>query len=93
MSNRRKLKKQIKEQTNLLIEDAFIESINGDKKESEKMDQVIDNLIDERFDLLSNVSDYPKGKDRKTVKAHFKSIKEDLAAKTTEYKKKIGRVG
>ena len=55
MASRRKLKKAIKLQTNLLIDDAFVESINGD----EKVDQVIDELIDFRFDLLTDVSNYP----------------------------------
>jgi oligoribonuclease NrnB/cAMP/cGMP phosphodiesterase (DHH superfamily) len=46
MASRRKFKKQIKNRTNLLIEDAFIESINGDAREAVKMDSIIDEVID-----------------------------------------------
>lgn len=89
MASRRKLKKKIKEQTNLLIEDAFIESLNGD----EKMDKVIDDLIDKRFDLLSKVSNYPLDKKGKEIKSHFNDLKKDLEKDITDFSKKIGSVG
>lgn len=92
MPSRRKLKKEIKKKTNLLIEDAFIESINGDAKEVEKMDKIVDEIIDERFELLSGVSNYPKNESRTKKKDHFKSIKENLEKKTADYSKKIGSV-
>lgn len=93
MPSRRKLKKQIKAKTNLLIEDAFIESINGGEKEAEKMDTIIDNVIDERLDMLSKVSQYPNNGKRSEVKSHFSSVKKDLEEKSNEFSKKIGRVG
>lgn len=87
MASRRKLKKAIKSETNLLIEDAFIESLNGD----EKMDKVIDELIDARFDMLSGVSNYPN-KDSKAAAKHFNELKEKLNSSVIDYSKKIGRV-
>jgi hypothetical protein len=87
MASRRKLKKAIKSETNLLIEDAFIESLNGD----EKMDKVIDELIDTRFDVLAGVSNYPN-KDKKAAAKHFNELKTKLNASVSEYSKKIGRV-
>lgn len=87
MASRRKLKKAIKLQTNLLIDDAFVESINGD----EKVDQVIDELIDFRFDLLTDVSNYPL-KDKKATAKHFNEVKTKLNTSMGEYSKKIGRV-
>jgi hypothetical protein len=88
MASRRKLKKSIKTQTNLLIEDAFIESLNGD----EKMDKVIDELIDKRFEMLSGVSQYPN-KDSKAAAKHFNDMKSNLDSSVLDYSKKIGRVG
>jgi len=93
MPSRRKIKKSIKAQTNLLIEDAFIESINGDDKEGKKMDALIDSIIDDRHNMLNKVSAYPKGESRVKVKEHFKGIQNDLESKTKDYDKKIGRVG
>jgi hypothetical protein len=93
MPSRRKFKKSIKSQTNLLIEDAFIESINGDEKEASKMDNLIDEVIDDRHEMLNKVSDYPNNGKRAEVKAHFNAIKENLDKKTNDYAKKIGRVG
>jgi len=93
MASRRKFKKQIKNNTNLLIEDAFIEAINGDEKEAKKMDDIIDNIIDDRHEMLNKVSSYPLNENRATIKEHFKTIKTDLDSKATEYKKKIGIVG
>ena len=55
MASRRKFKKQIKLKTDILIEDAFIESINGD----EKMDKLIDEVIDDRIEILGKVCGYP----------------------------------
>lgn len=93
MPSRRKIKKEIKKETNLLIEDAFIESINGDAKESKKMDGLIDELIDKRFELISKVSNYPNNGKRAEVKEYFKGVKEDLSKEVSNYTKKIGHVG
>lgn len=92
MASKRDIKKKIKSDTDELIEDAFIESINGDKKEAEKMDGIIDEIIDYRYDLLSRVSNHPR-ENRAKVKEHFNAIRTDLSAKNKDYKKKIGRVG
>lgn len=89
MINRRTLKKAIKMETDILIEDAFIEKFNGDKK----MDQVIDDLIDKRYDMISAVSNYPKNAKRAEVKSHFTNLKKDLNATIDEFAKKIGHVG
>jgi len=93
MANRREIKKEIKRKTDLLIEDAFIESINGDKKEADKMDQLIDELIDERYAMLSKVSSYPRNGSRNEIKKHFSDLQKELDNKVTEYDKKIGHVG
>ncbi|MEQ8910065.1 MAG: hypothetical protein RIC95_12780 [Vicingaceae bacterium] len=93
MANRRSLKKQIKQETDLLIEDAFLESMEGDKKEKTKMDGIIDEIIDARHDLLSRISSYPKNHDRAKVKEHFNAVRTELADKTASYSKKIGRIG
>jgi len=93
MANRRKFKKAIKNKTNFLIEDAFIESVNGDAKEAEKMDEIIDQVIDDRIDMLNKVCTYPNRESKSKIKAHFNSIASNLEAKTAEYTKKIGRVG
>ena len=92
MPSRRKLKKQIKNSTNEIIEEGFMESINGDAKEAEKMDKVIDDLIDYRIDLLSKVSNYPLNGKRSEVKQHFESLKKEMKNKNEEYSKKIGHV-
>ena len=93
MPSRRKLKKKIKQETDLIIEDAFIESINGDEKEVKKMDSTIDSIIDDRYEMLGRVSNYPKNEKKAKVKEHFNAIKTDLDAKVADYSKKIGRVG
>ena len=82
------IRDRIKGQTNELIEDAFIESLNGD----EKMDKLIDELIDDRFDLLATVCNYPMDKDGKQIREHFNSIKSKLNTSVSSYSKKIGRV-
>jgi|GEM_PF-1242855 hypothetical protein len=93
MASRRKFKKQIKNQTDLLIEDAFIESINGDAKEAIKMDSIIDEVIDERQIMLNQVCAYPNRESRANIKAHFNQMEKDLQSKAADYIKKIGRVG
>lgn len=86
MANRRKLKKQIKEESNLLIEDAFIESLNGDQK----MDKLIDEMIDKRFELIAKISNYPS--DKKAARSHFNDLKKELSENIQNYSKKIGKV-
>ena len=93
MASRRKFKKSIKDKTNLLIEDAFIESVNGDAKEAQKMDEIIDQVIDDRIEMLNQVCAYPNRESRAKIKAHFNEIETNLEAKTAAYTKKIGRVG
>ncbi len=92
MPSRRKIKKAIKAQTDLLIEDAFIEAINGDEKEGAKMDSIIDSIIDDRQEMLNHVSAYPTKEGRAKIKAHFSTLKKNLSDKTNEYSKKIGHV-
>lgn len=92
MASRRKFKKQIKDKTNLLIEDAFIEAINGDEKEADKMDSIIDKVVDDRHEMLNRVCDYPSNDNRSNIKQHFKAIREDLNKKVEEHQKKIGIV-
>ena len=93
MVSRRKLKKAIKDKTNLLIEDAFIESVNGDSREVQKMDEIIDQVIDDRIEMLCKVSAYPNRQGRAKIKAHFNEIESNLESKTADFIKKIGRVG
>lgn len=69
-----------------------MESINGDAKEAEKMDKMIDEVIDYRFDALSGISNYPIHGKRSEVKKYFAKIKEKLHAQNKEYSKKIGHV-
>ncbi|MFB1022348.1 MAG: hypothetical protein QMC40_06270 [Vicingaceae bacterium] len=93
MASRTKFKKQIKNRTNLLIEDAFIESINGDAREAVKMDSIIDEVIDERHVMLNKVCVYPNRESRANIKAHFNQIGAELQERASAYEKKIGRVG
>ncbi len=92
MASRRKLKKKIKSETNLLIEDAFIEAINGDQKEEKKMDGIIDSIIDDRQEMLNKVSAYPNNANRADIKGHFATLKADIQKKASDYSKKIGAV-
>lgn len=75
-------------ETDLLIEDAFIEKFNGDKK----MDKIIDELIDKRYEMLSAISEYPNNGSRSEVKAHFQNIKNDLNSTIETFAQKIGHV-
>jgi len=84
MANRRKLKKQIKQWSNTLMEDAYVEIINNPKADEKKLNSRIDELVDGRFDLLAKVSQYPRT-ESKEIKAHFKSVKEELAKKIDSY--------
>lgn len=92
MPSRRKLKKGIKSTTNDIIEEGFVESINGDAKEQDKMDKIIDDVIDYRFELLSKVSNYPRNSKRAEIKKYFHNIKEELQKHNSDFSKKIGHV-
>ncbi|MBD98322.1 MAG: hypothetical protein CMO34_00625 [Verrucomicrobia bacterium] len=78
MASRRKVKKQIKQWSNAMMEDAYIEIINNPKADEKKLNQHIDNLVESRFNLLAKVSQYPRT-NAKEVNAHFKAVKEELA--------------
>ncbi len=92
MANRRELKKEVKSSTNLLIEDAYLEAMEGDEKEKKKMNGIINDIVDARHDFLSRISSYPKSKDRTKVKDHFNAIRTELETKTADYSKQIGRI-
>lgn len=92
MSNKRELKKLIKEYTNRLIEDAYYQSLEADQKEIKKMEGIIDEIVDKRFELINRISNYPLNKNRRQVKEHFNAIQTDLDKLNLEYSKKIGRV-
>jgi len=92
MPNKRELKKQIKEHTNRLIEDAYYQTLEADQKELKAMEAVIDEIVDRRFELINRVANYPLNKNRREVKEHFNSIQADLEKLNVEFSKKIGRV-
>ena len=92
MSNKRELKKLIKEHTNRLIEDAYYQTLEADQKEVKKMESIIDEIVDKRFELINRISNYPLNKNRREVKEHFNSISSDLEKLSIEFSKKIGRV-
>lgn len=89
MINRRTLKKAVKMETDILIEDAFIEKFNGDKK----MDKIIDELIDKRYDMLSAICNYPRHAKRSEVKTHFTNLRKELNSTIEDFTKQIGHVG
>lgn len=92
MASRREIKKAIKSSTNQIIEDGYMESINGDKKEKEKLDKVIDEVVEYRMDLINRVSNYPRHGKRSEKKKHFANIKGELEKNNLDYNKKIGHV-
>lgn len=92
MPNKRELKKLIKEHTNRLIEDAYYQTLEADANEVKKMESVIDEIVDHRFELINRVANYPLNKNRREVKEHFNSIQTDLEKLNVEFSKKIGRV-
>ena len=92
MANKRDIKKEIVDATNFLIEDAFIEMMEGDEKEAEKMDKIIDEVIDDRYTLLSEVCNYPRREKTPKIKAYFTELRKSLKTKSADYTKKIGLV-
>lgn len=93
MANKRDIKKEIKNKTNGLIEDAFYQTLDAAKKEADKMDEVIDDIIDKRFELIRQVNQYPRNESVAKVKAHFESVRKELKEKLDSFSKKIGKVG
>ncbi len=91
MANKRDIKRDIKNATDLLIEDAILKSLNSDKKKVESIDKLIDEVIDIRYDLLSKVSNYPNKENRKAIKKHFSAIQESLSKAKTDYASKIAQ--
>ena len=92
MPNKRELKKQIKEHTNRLIEDAYYQTLEAEANEVKKMEAIIDEIVDKRFELINRVANYPLNKNRREVKEHFNTIQTDLEKLNIEFSKKIGRV-
>jgi hypothetical protein len=92
MANKRKLKKRIKQQTDILIEDAYYQSLEADEKQAKAMDTLIDDVVDTRQSLLSRIADYPNRGNRAKVKEHFNAIRTELHTHVGEYGKKIGRL-
>lgn len=92
MNSRRELKKKLKNSTNELIEDGFMESINGDSKERDKMEKLIDGVVDYRVNLLNKISNYPRHAKRSQIKKHFGDIKSEMDKNKKDFTKKIGHV-
>jgi len=93
MANKRDIKKEIKQSTNKLIEDAFYQTLDAADKEVKKMDELIDKIVEERFELISKVNQYPINGEAKEIKSHFKEVREELRKLADDYTKKIGKVG
>ena len=93
MANKRDIKKEIKQSTNKLIEDAFYQTLDAADKEVKKMDELIDKIVEERFELISKVNQYPINGEAKEIKSHFKEVREELRKLADDYTKMIGKVG
>jgi len=93
MANKRDIKKEIKQSTNKLIEDAFYQTLDAADKEVKKMDELIDKIVEERFELIRKVNQYPINGEAKEIKSHFKEVREELRKLADDYTKKIGKVG
>lgn len=75
-----------------MIEDAYFQTLEADPKEVKKMESIVDEIVDKRFELINRVANYPLNKNRRQVKEHFNSIQADLEKLNIEFSKKIGRV-
>ena len=92
MANKRDLKKEIKNATDRLIEDAFYQTLDAAEKEVKKMDELIDKIVDDRFELINKVNQYPLNEKNAQIKSHFEGIKKELDKLVLDYTKKIGKV-
>jgi CHASE3 domain sensor protein len=73
MSNKRKLKLQIHNSMNSIVEDAFSYMLFNPGKKEKEVNEIIDNAANSLDDLLARISNVPK--DKKMLKSHFKALK------------------
>ena len=76
MATKRNVKKDIEYITYEVLNDCFLSLESHPDRDREEIGSIISNAINKRNELISKVNQKIKG--RKEVKAHFKSIYDDL---------------
>jgi uncharacterized membrane-anchored protein len=92
MANKRKLKRNIHSLLNDVIEEAYMVMIENPEVEDAKLENIIDQAADGMNDLLSRANKGDKLTDRKKVKEHYSSIKNDLGSLNLQFAEKLGKL-
>ena len=78
MANKREIKKDVDYLIGEVISDCYTYLLIHGDKNRDKVVEIIEAVIAKRNDFISRVNNSDKTFDTKQVKAHFKSINEDL---------------
>ncbi|MFN8241827.1 MAG: hypothetical protein U0X39_13885 [Bacteroidales bacterium] len=92
MANVRQLKKDI---DNLLLEvvsDGFLVSALHPERDPEEVNDIIEDAVKLRNDLISRVNNYKVGDDALPAGKHFRAVKEDLRTGVVELCKRLSSV-
>lgn len=92
MANRRQLKKDIHSLLNDVIEEAYMVMMENPEVEDAKLENIIDQAADTMNDLLSRANSGDKLSERKKVKEHYSSIRNELGTKNLEFADKLGKL-
>jgi hypothetical protein len=90
MSNKRKLKSQIHNSMNSVVEDAFSFMLFNPGKKDKEVNEIIDAAANSLDDLIIKISAVPK--DKKQVKNHFKSLKADWEKSYNHLDEKVSKL-
>ena len=89
MASRRELKKNILNLIGDVIEEYYNALLEGDKKNAEKIEKLIDECVDLADELIAKVNSSYKLKTRAETKKHFASIKEKLGDSVLSFTEKL----
>ncbi len=89
MASRRELKKNILHLLGDVIEEYYNALLEGDKKNEEKIEKLIDECVDLADELIAKVNSSYKLKTRAETKKHFAGIKEKLGDSVLAFTEKL----
>lgn len=92
MASKRKLKRDIHELLNNVIEESYLAMLEDPDADEKKLEAVIDEAVLVMNDLLHRANWGDMLKDRNEVKKHYSGIRNELGTKSLEFTEKLNKL-
>lgn len=92
MASKRKLKKQIHNLLNNVIDECYIVMLENPGVDDDQLEAIIDDAADTMNSMITRANKGDKLGDSKAKKKHYSALRNDLGSKNLELADKLGKM-